>query len=48
MEKGLGQLGLTEEMVPRIVRETMAYRLLDCNPVPLTEDKVKYILDKAW
>ncbi|MCI7323112.1 MAG: iron-containing alcohol dehydrogenase [Lachnospiraceae bacterium] len=48
MEKGLGQLGLTEEMVPRIVRETMAYRLLDCNPVPVTEDKVKYILDKAW
>lgn len=48
MQKGLGQLGLTEEMVPWIVRETMAYRLLDCNPVVVTEDKIRNILDKAW
>lgn len=48
MQKGLGQLGLTEEMVPQIIKETMSYRLLDCNPVLVTEDKIKNILDKVW
>ncbi len=48
IQKGLGELGLTEDLVPRIVEETMSYRLLGCNPVPVTEDKIRNILGKAW
>ena len=48
MPEGLQQFGVTETMIPQIVRETLKYRLLDCNPVRVTEDKIKNILCEAW
>lgn len=48
MTKGIGQSGLTEEMIPQIIEGTMGYRLLSCNPVAITEEKIRKILCEAW
>lgn len=42
------EIGVTEAMLPDIVKETMAYRLLAINPVRLSQKDVEAIIAKAF
>ena len=44
----LSQVGVTREMFPRIIEETMAYRLLAINPIKITPKIVEDILNEAY
>jgi alcohol dehydrogenase len=44
----LSEVGVTREMFPRIVEETMAYRLMPLNPVTWTEKDVENVLNQAF
>lgn len=42
------EFALTPDMFPAIVKETMAYRLLKCNPAPVTPEIVEDILNQSY
>lgn len=42
------EFALTPEMFPAIIKETMAYRLLKCNPAPVTPEIVENILVQSY
>ena len=42
------EVGVTEEMFPEIIRETMNYRLLKCNPAPMTPEIISDILHRSY
>lgn len=44
----LRETGVTREMFPAVVKGTMEYRLLALNPVPIREQDVYGILEKAY
>jgi alcohol dehydrogenase len=44
----LREAGVTRDMFPRIVKETMEYRLMPLNPVRWTEEDVLSVLEKAF
>lgn len=44
----LSQVKVTREMFPQILEESLAYRLLPLNPVPMTEQFVMEILNEAF
>ena len=44
----LRELGIKKEMFPKIIEETMAYRLLSVNPVTLTEEDIEVILRESY
>lgn len=46
--KTLREIHVTEEMFPKIVEETMAYRFLSVNPVVLTEKDIELILKESY
>lgn len=43
----LSEVGVTEDMFPKIIEETMAYRLLPQNPVRIRPEDVRNILQQA-
>ncbi|SFR55589.1 iron-containing alcohol dehydrogenase [Anaeromicropila populeti] len=45
--QSLGEVGITKDMFPAIVKGTMEYRLLAMNPVSYTEEIIYQILDEA-
>lgn len=44
----LSQVGVTREMFPQIIEDTMAYRLLAINPIKITKAHVERILEAAY
>lgn len=44
----LSSVGVTREMFPAIIRDTMAYRLLGLNPCKLNEKDIEAILEEAF
>lgn len=48
LPRNLSQVGITREMFPQIVKDTMAYRLLAINPVKIKEKDVLNILEMAF
>lgn len=44
----LSQVGVTKEMFPQIIKDTMAYRLLAINPIKITAKDVEEILNAAF
>lgn len=44
----LSQVGVTREMFPQIIEDTMAYRLLAINPIKITRKHVEDILEEAF
>lgn len=42
------EFALTPEMFPAIIKETMAYRLLKCNPAPVTPEIIEAILYQSY
>ena len=44
----LSKVGVTREMFPQIIEETMAYRLLAINPIKITPKIVEDILNEAY
>ena len=44
----LSEVGVTREMFPQIIEDTMKYRLLDINPVKITRKHVEDILEAAF
>jgi alcohol dehydrogenase len=44
----LGEVGVTRDMFPRVVKEAMEYRLMPQNPVRWTEEDVYSVLEKAF
>ena len=42
-----GELGVKEEMIPKILEETMAYRQLAVNPVTITEELAEKIIRES-
>lgn len=45
--RGLSDLGLRADMFEQIVESTMQYRMLSCNPVPVTRQNVHTLLQAA-
>ena len=46
--EGTGALGVKEEMFPKILEETMAYRQLAVNPVTITEEIAKKLIQESF
>lgn len=44
----LSEVGVTREMFPQIIEDTMKYRLLAINPVKITREHVEGILETAY
>ena len=44
----LSEVGVTREMFPQIIEDTMAYRLLAINPIKITRKHVEDILEEAF
>lgn len=44
----LSEVGVTREMFPQIIADTMKYRLLAVTPIKITEQHVKDILEEAF
>ena len=44
----LSEVGITREMFPQIVEDTMMYRLLAINPIKITRKHVEEILEEAY
>lgn len=44
----LSQVGITRDMFPQIIDDTMAYRLLAINPIKITRTHVEEILEAAY
>lgn len=44
----LSEVGVTKEMFPQIIEDTMAYRLLAINPIKITRKHVEEILEVAY
>ena len=44
----ISDLGVTKDMFPKIIAETMAYRMLAINPVELTENDIEKILNECY
>ena len=44
----LSEVGVTRDMFPQIIKDTMAYRLLAINPIKITPKDVEEILEAAF
>lgn len=44
----LSEVGITKDMFPQIIEDTMAYRLLAINPIKITRTHVEEILEAAY